>query len=299
MASSTAATKALAYGPAVVVSTVLTSTIGALLPGLVGLAGFVLGLAVMMSLLAGLGEGPALRLPFRARELTPAEQAALAPAMAMLCQSGIGPPAIRLWAQSSACRSLERQSRSAKRRRLHRAGERGPRRQVAPRPGRGGDSPRRRRRAQRCRALRRGTGVLDPAVAARVRSGSRGRPRPPLAAADRLGVEGALHRRRVALIQCTQSGYPLVGVGDAAIIALTYLVPRWERAWLARLSEVGDQHVRQAGLADALARFLRRGSGAVAAHERIHALTGPAQRPTSAVVAGAARAVAEAQKRRR
>lgn len=107
-------------GPAAVVSTVLTTTIGALLPGPVTLAVFVLSLAVMMALLEGLGEGPALRLLFGARA-HPGRTGGPGARDGDAVPERIGPPAIRLWAQSSAVPFSAEGSRSAKRRCLHRA----------------------------------------------------------------------------------------------------------------------------------------------------------------------------------
>ena len=91
--------KVLAYGPAVVVSMMLTFVVGAVLPATVGLALFVGGLATMVALLLGAGEGPAVRILFRARDLSPAEAAAMAPAVALLCQRGVDMGAVRLRVQ--------------------------------------------------------------------------------------------------------------------------------------------------------------------------------------------------------
>ncbi len=65
--------KVLAYGPAVVVSMVLTFVVGAVLPPTVGLALFVGGLATMVALLLGAGESAAVRFLFRAGILSSAE----------------------------------------------------------------------------------------------------------------------------------------------------------------------------------------------------------------------------------
>ncbi|NNM47822.1 hypothetical protein [Knoellia koreensis] len=94
--------KVLAYGPAVVVSTVLTFTVGAVLPATLGLAMFVGGLATLVALLLGADEALAVRLLFRARELNAAEAAVLAPAVALLCQHGVPMGALRLQVQDGA-----------------------------------------------------------------------------------------------------------------------------------------------------------------------------------------------------
>ena len=39
------------------------------------------------------------------------------------------------------------------------------------------------------------------------------------------------------------------GALAVAVVALSYLVPRWEAAWAATLRDLGDEHVKQAGLA--------------------------------------------------
>ncbi len=64
--------KVLAYGPPVAVSTVLTFVVGAVLPATLGLALFVVGLATMVALLLGAGESAAVRILFRARDLSSA-----------------------------------------------------------------------------------------------------------------------------------------------------------------------------------------------------------------------------------
>src|SRR5665647_2358649 len=99
MARSPGMTQALARSPGLLVSTVLTCMVGALLPPLAGLTLFVGGLALTVVLCAGGLERPAVRLLGRARVLSEAEAAALAPASALLCQKGLGPPAVELYAR--------------------------------------------------------------------------------------------------------------------------------------------------------------------------------------------------------
>src|SRR5665647_3049856 len=93
MARSPGISHALARSPGLVVSTVLTCMVGALLSPLPGLTLFVGGLALVVVLCAGGLERPAVRLLGRARDLSDVEAAALAPAIALLCQRGLGPPA--------------------------------------------------------------------------------------------------------------------------------------------------------------------------------------------------------------
>jgi hypothetical protein len=99
MARSPGMSQALARSPGLFVSTVLTCMVGALLPPLPGLMLFVGGLALMVVLCAGGLERPAVRLLVRARILSEAETAALASAIALLCQKGLGPPAVEIYAR--------------------------------------------------------------------------------------------------------------------------------------------------------------------------------------------------------
>ena len=95
----------------------------------------------------------------------------------------------------------------------------------------------------------------------------------------------------VAMIGAVQAGAArqwLVAAVIALVGVLSYLVSLWERAWAATIREFGDEQVRQAGLAADLSRFLLRCSSSPEVHERVHALTGPAQRPQLAVVASPA-----------
>jgi hypothetical protein len=92
----------------------------------------------------------------------------------------------------------------------------------------------------------------------------------------------------VAAVQAVAAEQTVVAVVMVTLCALSYLVGAGEKAWAATLCEIGDDRVRQAGLADALARFLLRCSSSAATHERVHALTGPAQLPRLALVASPA-----------
>src|SRR5665647_1644334 len=99
MARSPGMSQALARSPGLLVSTVLTCLVGALLPPLLGLTLFAGGLALTAALCAGGLERTTVRLLGRARVLSEAEAAALAPAIALLCQKGLGPPAVELYAR--------------------------------------------------------------------------------------------------------------------------------------------------------------------------------------------------------
>lgn len=95
-------TKALAYAPGVILSTVLTMVAGAVVPALVGWVVFAGGLLTMALLLGGVGEPAAVWVFYRARHLTEAENAALAPATALLRQRELGPPVVNLWIETRA-----------------------------------------------------------------------------------------------------------------------------------------------------------------------------------------------------
>lgn len=99
-------------------------------------------------------------------------------------------------------------------------------------------------------------------------------------ASGRLPLVRMMWRARVVLgviavgqgVTSGQSEAVVAGALSGAVVALSYLVPRWERAAGALLQAVGDEHVARAGLAPALATFLQRQSASAATFERIHAL---------------------------
>ncbi|WP_157598497.1 hypothetical protein [Phycicoccus sp. Root101] len=274
-----------AYGPAVVVSMLLAFVVGAVLPATVGLAVFVCGLATMLVLLVGAGESAAVRVLFRARELSSAEAAALAPAVALLCQHGVPMGTLRLQVRDGAVPiTAVGAGRST----------------VVVSAGlvaavRDRQLP----LDQEAAVLGHGAGVV---LSGAVRSdlalefwtlpwqALRGladglllafRWLPPV----RWAWTG---RFIVAAIAAAQAGAVqkwLVAAIITLVGALSYLVSPWERAWATTIRELGDEQVRQAGLAEALSRFLLRCSSSPEVHERVHALTGPAQRPQLAVVA--------------
>src|SRR5665647_3298061 len=99
MTRSPGMSQALARSPGLLVSTALTCMVGALLPPLLGLTLFVGGLVLTVVLCAGGLDRLAVRLLGRSRVLSEAEAAALAPAIALLCQRGLGPPVIELYAR--------------------------------------------------------------------------------------------------------------------------------------------------------------------------------------------------------
>ena len=273
MPRSTRWVKARAHAPGLVVSTVLTCMVGALLPHVAGGVLFYGGLAAEMLLFAGMGEQLVARVAARSRPMTAAEWAALAPALTLLCQRALGPPLTVLRVQprvGAICAwGLGRRTvlisagliAAARNRRLpveeiaaviaHAAG-----------PVLAG-------------ATRRDPALLFWTLPWRVLRGSLG---VAVRAVGCAPLASLAWRTRIiyapiAIVANTQDGYPAIGVGSASVIVLSYLIPRWERAWPAHLNKLGDHHVRQVGLAPALARFIRRWSSSPATFERIHKLT--------------------------
>lgn len=284
MAVTTSLKKVLTCAPAVVVSVMMTFVLGSVLPPLAGFAVFVVGLSVMLALLVGWGEPLAARLLFRARVLSEAEVGALAPAVAMLSQRGIPMDRLDVRVQRDAVPIA--------------AGGVG-RRTLVVTGGlvgaiRDGQLP----VDQAAAVLGHGAGVVlsgavrsDPALEywtlpwqlTRGFAGALVRPfrRLPLVG---LAWKGRFVVALVAAVQAVAAEQTVVAVVLVTLCALSYLLGAGEEAWAATLREIGDERVRQACLADALARFLLRCSSSAATHERVHALTGPAQLARLALV---------------
>ena len=284
MARSPGMSQALARSPGLVVSTVLTCMIGALLPPLPGLALFAGGLTLTVVLCAGGLERPSVRLLGRARVLSEVEAAALAPAIALLCQRGLGPPAVELYARDGEVGIS--------------AGAAGRRSVVVS--------------AGLLRAAQLGQLPADQAaavVAAAVGRIRLGQTRFDIAVefwtipwqlvrtvclviAEAIGLlpltEFAWRIRfvvsAVAVAQSVADGRIAAGVVVAVFITLTYLAPRWQRRWDMRSQDDSDQFVADHELGDALGRFLRRCPPEPRTLERIHRLTGPVVRPSLALV---------------
>ncbi len=284
MRRSTRMTQALARAPSLLVSTVLTSMVGALLPSLPGLTLFVGGLALTVVLCAGGLERPAVRLLGRARVLSEAEAAALAPAIALLCQKGLGPPAVDLYVRDGEVGIC--------------AGAAG-RRSVVVSAGllqaaQLGQLP-----------ANQAAGVIATAVG-RIRLGQTRFDvavqfwtlpwqllrAVALAMAKTVGLFPLTRfawRIRfvvaaVAVAQSVADGRIAAGVVVAVFIALTYLAPRWQRQWDIRSQDDSDRFVADHELGDPLGRFLRRCPPEPRTLERIHHLTGPVVRPSLALV---------------
>ena len=284
MAISTGMTRALARSPGLVVSTVLTCMVGALLPPLAGSALFYGGLALMGVLCVGALERPAVRLLGRARVLSRAEAAALAPAIALLCQKGLGLPAVELFTRDGEMAIA--------------AGPVGRRNVVVS--------------AGLLRAAQ--IGQLPADQAAGVIAGAVGRIRLGQTRFD-VAVEFwtlpwqvlcavfMAVAKTVALLPLTQlawrfrfvvtfvgvaqsftEGRSTSGVVVTVFITLTYLAPRWQREWDRRSQEDSDRFVADHELGDALGGFLRRCPPDPRTLERVHRLSGPFVCPSLALV---------------
>jgi len=284
MARSPGMSQALARSPGLVVSTVLTCMVGALLPPLPGLTLFVGGLALIVVLCAGGLERPAIRLLGRARVFSEAEAVALAPAIALLCQKGIGPPVVELYARDGevgiSAGAAGRHSVVVSSGLLQAA-------QLDQLPA------------------DQAAGVIAAAVG-RIRLGQTSFDVAAevwtipwqlvravcLAIAKTIGLLPLTQfawriRFVVAAVAVTQSvpdGRIAGGVVVAVFIALKYVAPRWQPQWDMRSQDDSDRFVADHDLGDALGRFLRRCPPEPRTLERIHHLTGPVVRPSLARV---------------
>jgi hypothetical protein len=284
MARSLGMSQALAWSPGLVVSTVLTCMVGALLPPLPGLTLFVGGLALTAVMCAGGLERTVLRLLAHARVLSEVEAAALAPAIALLCQKGLSPPAVELYARdievgisagTAGRRSVVVSAGLLQATQLDQLPADQAASVIAAAVGR----------------IRLGQTRFDVAVEfwtipwQLIRAAC-------VAVAMTVGVFPLTRfawRIRfvvaaVAVAQSVPDGRIAGGVMVAVFIALTHLAPRWQRQWDMRSQDDSDRFVADHELGEALGRFLRQCPPEPRALERIHRLTGPVVRPSLALV---------------
>ena len=280
---STLMLKTLAGVPAVLVSTVLTCMVGALLPAPVGLALFVVGLVVAGLLALGRLEPQALRVWFGARPPARWEVAVLAPAVTLLCRHGIGPPTVALYVRDRGGVGTRAVGRHG----------------VVVSAG-------------LVRALQ--LQQLRPEEAAALMAHAAGllqvgRPRFGLLIEFwtlpwqvLVGVATAAGRgfavlplvdfawkirfvvATIAVVQSVADHRAASGAVIAVFIALTYLVPRWRRAWRQQVEAASDRFVVAHGLGAAWATFLGGQSTSPAVLARIHRITGPTKRPALTLV---------------
>jgi Zn-dependent protease with chaperone function len=284
MARSPGMSQALARSPGLFVSTVLTCMVGALLPPLPGLTLFVGGLGVMVVLCAGGLERPAVRLLGGARVLSEVEAAALGPAIALLCQRGLGPPLVELYARdgevgigagAAGRRSVVVSAGLLRAAQMGRLSDEEAAGVIAAAVGR----------------IRLGQTRFDVAVELwtipwqLVRAVT-------LAIAKTVGwlpLTRFAWRIRflvatVAVAQSAADDRIAGGLVVAAFIALTYLAPRWQGQWDMRSQNDSDRFVADHDLGDALGRFLRRCPPEPRTLERIHRLTRSVVHPSLALV---------------
>lgn len=283
VSTGTTALKVLAVTPRLVASTVLTCLVGAVLPPLAGLVLFVGGLTVMALLCAGRLEHLAVRLLYRARLPSPAEAAVLAPALTLLSRQGLGPPRVTIYVRDHpgvADAGLGRRC-------------------VLVNSGLVGALELRRLPAEEAAAViahavgcvRLGLTRSDPAIAywtfpwrlvtavcSAIAQSISWLPLVHLAWRIRFVVAG------VAVVQSFVDGRPGVSVLIAGFIAMTYLGPRWRRAWARRLLKEGDRFVLDHGLGHHMAAYLPRCPPTNLTLERIHHLAGPTLRPSLSMV---------------
>jgi hypothetical protein len=284
MARSPGMLQALARSPGLFVSTVLTCMVGALLPPLPGLTLFVGGLTLMVVLCAGGLERPAVRVLGHARVLNEAEAAALAPAIALLCQTGIGPPAVGLYARDGevgiSAGAAGRHSVVVSSGLLQAA-------QLGQLPADQAAGV----IAAAVGRIRLGQTRFDVAVEfwtipwQLVRAACMAIARTVgLFPLTRFAWRIRFVVAAVAVAQSVPNGRIAGGVVAAVFIALTYLAPRSLRQWDTRSQDDSDRFVAEHGLGDALGRFLRRCPPEPRTLERIHHLTGPVFRPSLVLV---------------
>jgi hypothetical protein len=284
MARSPGMSHALARSPGLVVSTVLTCLVGALLPPLAGLTLFVGGLVLTVVLCAGALERPAVRLLGRARVLSEVEAAALAPAIALLCQKGLGPPTVDLYARDGA---VGISAGAAGRRSVVIAAGLLQSAQLGQLPADQAAGV----IAAAVGRIRLGQTRFDVAVevwtipwqlvrAVCVAMSKTVGSLPLTQFAWRIRFVVAA----IAVAQSVADGRIAVGVVAAAFVTLTFLAPRWHRQWYMRSQDGSDRFVADHELGNALGRFLRRCPPEPRTLERIQRLTGPVVRPSLALV---------------
>jgi hypothetical protein len=267
--------RSLAHAPGVVVSTVVMATLSSFLPG--PLPWLVVGGALLATgaMLAGAGEPAAVGALFGARDLTPAEADALAPATVLLCQRGLGPPLVRLYvwpgeravsARGAGRRSVLVSAELVSQVRLGRLPTDQAAAVIAHAAG-----------LVRTGAFRSELSVRLWTIPWRV---LRGVAFGVAGACGRLPLVGMMWRARfvvgvIALGQGLAADDPeavLAGSLSATAVGLSYLIPHWEKTWAARLQALGDEQLARAGLGPAFATFLLRQSCSAATFERVHAL---------------------------
>ncbi len=275
--------KALAVAPGLVVSTVVTSMVAALLPALAGGGVFVGGLAVTLLLAAGRGERAAARLLLLSRPARPEELRLLAPALTLVCRAGLGPPVIELRVRdgvtSVAAGGMGRRTVAVSAGLLEAVADRVlPQQQAAA-------------VIAHAAAITRGGWVrCDAAIAfwslpwqvlqaVTTAVASVGRRLPMTTFAWRMRAVVIA----IAVVLNVQGAQPILAALVGALGVLSYAVPHWQRQWDQALLTAGDQALVAAGFAAPWAGFLRRCPPCPRLRERLRVLD-PVDRPPLGVV---------------
>jgi len=250
------AVKTLAVGPGVVVSVVVVGLMLAVTPAPVAAVAVLVLAGVAWAVGRSAWEGAAVRVVLGARRLRPSERDELAAVLTLLCRAGLGPPLVDLRvAQSRAIAAIGVGRRTV-------VVSTGLIEAVAL-----GELPARQAAAVLAHAavlVRDGltrADLLIGCVAAPWRALQAlvhgicgvGRQFPAARVAWRLRVVVVT----IAVVQTVQAGHVGIAVTTAAIGALSYALPVWERQWRDLLVRAGDAGVLRAGLGDGLVAFLR------------------------------------------
>ena len=276
--------KALAVGPGVVISVVVVALTLAAAPAPTAAGATVVLAALVAAASHGAWEGPAAAIVLGARRLRPFERDELAPVLTQLCRVGLGPPLVEL---------------RVKRSRMIGATGAGRRTVVVSTALIEavvlGDLPSRQAAALVAHSavlVREGltrADLLIGCTSAPWRA-TRGTVRAVSSWGRRLPFTQAAWRLRVvvvalAVMEAVQGAQAGLAVTIAAIGALSYALPVWERRWHDLLVRAGDEGVACAGFGDDLVAFLRTCPRTDVMKARLRALVPPGtQRPRLGLV---------------
>lgn len=267
--------KAVAVTPGLLVSTVITLMVGGLLPHPAGLVLFTGGLTMAVVFLTRWGEAAAATLLWFSRPARAIELELLTGALTRLCRAGLGPPVVRLRVAIGqpviAARGLGRGTVIISTGLLDALED--------------GSLPQDQAAAVIAHAAgltTRGHVRHDPLIefwslpwnlltlfvdaAAAV-----GRQLPGTSLAWRLRVVVVT----IAVVHAVQEHQPWLAVTIAGIGTASYAIPWSQHRWRQELDDLGDAAVCHAGLAPAMAAFLRRCPRTPATRRRLHHLQPP------------------------
>ena len=277
--------KSLALGPGLIISTAVTSMVGAALPPVGGAVLFFGGLLTALLLVLGAGEPLAARVLLISRPARDHELELVAGALTLMCRAGLGPPLVRLHVRAGE----------------HSIGAAAfGRRTVVVSQGlleavEDGSLPQDQAAAVMAHAaglVRTGWVRHDPVL------GFWSLPWQMLRAVGqavagvgrRLPLTSTVWRLRavvilIAVVQAMQARQGWLAVTIAGIGAVSYGMPVWERKWQRMLRLGGDDAVREASLAVPMAAFLRRCPRTPTVRERLRGLEpdAPSSRPVGLV----------------